>query len=309
MDDPAEIRLLSPRFAKPLGLLRACLVRAVTASGSEWKVGPATRVQTSTRSRSLLRSALLTIGLALVCPRLPAADAPPKVAVAAAANLIYALDALQREFARAAPEIKVTTTTGASGNLFAQVKNGAPFDIFLSADTEFPRAVVAAGLGDPTTLCTFATGRLVVWTTRTEVGVGDLAAAVRDPRVKRIALAQPRAAPYGRAAQAALEDAGVWSEIERKLVFGESISQTAQFVETGNADLGLVALSLVLSPQLAHKGTWHEVPAKLYSRVSLAHGAVLTTRGAANPAARRYLEFLRGPAGQAILRQFGYGPP
>ncbi len=231
------------------------------------------------------------------------------VSVAAAANLVYALDSLHAAFKHAAPDVVVTVTTGASGSLFAQIKHGAPFDVFLSADTEYPTQLVSARLGEATSLRTFATGRLVLWTTRADLDVENFAGALRAPSVKKIALAQPRSAPYGRAAQAALEKLGAWDELRSQLVFGESISQTAQFVETGSADLGLVAMSLVLSPKLKSKGRWKELPADLYSGVPLDHAAVLTNRGAKNPAAKRYLDFLRSDAAKKILRQFGYGVP
>lgn len=229
------------------------------------------------------------------------------VSVAAAANLIYVLDALNAEFKRVEPAIAVTATSGASGTLFAQIKNGAPFDVFLSADTEYPRQIVEQKLGDAASLRTFATGRLVLWSTRTGLDVSDLVAVVRAPAVRKLAIAQPRTAPYGRAAQAALEKLGVWKEAQLKIVFGENITQTAQFVETGNADAGIVALSLVLSPRLAQKGTWKEIPPDSYASVSLDHAGVLTTRGAANPAAKRYLEFLASEPAKKILREFGYG--
>jgi molybdate transport system substrate-binding protein len=235
------------------------------------------------------------------------AAAPAKVSIAAAANLVYALDALNAEFKRSAPEISVSSTTGASGSLFAQIKNGAPFDVFLSADRDYPKQAVAAGLGDATTLRTFATGRLVLWTTQGEIDVTDVDTALRSARIKKIAIAQPKSAPYGRAAQATLEKLGAWERVQPKLVFGESISQTAQFVETGNADVGFVAMSLVLSPKLTNKGRWHEVSPELYANVSLDHAGVLTTRGTKNPAAKQYLEFLASDAARKILREFGYG--
>lgn len=233
----------------------------------------------------------------------------PGVSVAAAANLVYALEALNAEFRKTAPDITVTSTPGASGSLFAQLKNGAPFDVFLSADTEYPKQVVAARLGDAATLRTFATGRLVLWTTRGDLDVANLEAAVRDPRVQKIALAQPKTAPYGRAAQAALEKIGAWPAAQPKIVFGESITQTAQFVETGNADAGFVALSIVKSPRLANKGRWAEVPPALYASVPLDHAAVLTTRGAKNAAAKRYLDFLGSEPAKKILRDYGYNVP
>lgn len=232
-----------------------------------------------------------------------------RVAVAAAANLVFALDALNAEFTRSAPDIALTATTAASGSLFAQIKNGAPFDVFLSADTDYPKQLVAEKLGDPATLRTFATGRLVLWTTRTDLDVNDPAAAVRHPTVKKLAVAQPRTAPYGRAAQAALEKLGAWADAQPKIVFGENITQTAQFVETGNADAGFVALSLVLSPKLTNKGRWKEVPAADYAAVPLHHAGVLTNQGATNPAAKRYLDFLASEPAKKILHDFGYGVP
>jgi len=231
------------------------------------------------------------------------------VSVAAAANLVFALDALNAEFRRAHPDTELVSTTGASGSLFAQIKNGAPFDVFLSADTDYPKQLAAAGLGDATTVRTFATGKLVLWTTRPDLALRDLATAVRSPLVKKLALAQPRTAPYGRAAQAALEKLGVWSDAQPKVVFGENISQTAQFVETGNADAGFVALSLVLSSPLADRGRWLEVPAALHAAVPLDHAAVLTSRGTANPAAKLYLDFLRTESAKKIFVRFGYAVP
>ena len=232
------------------------------------------------------------------------------VSIAAAANFVYALDALNSEFKRQHSTIAVTSTTSASGNLFAQIKNGAPFDVFLSADTEYPEQLVAAGLGVRSTQRVFATGRLVVWTVNADVlRLDDLAQSIRSPVVKKVALAQPRNAPYGRAAQSALERLGVWRDAQPKLVYGENIAQTAQFVETGNADAGFVSMSFVLSPRLAKRGRWREIPPELYEGTSLDHAVVLTTRGAANAAAIQYLEFLASDAAKKILREFGYGVP
>lgn len=258
----------------------------------------------------MLKSSLCLLALAILSlAHSSTSAAPGSVSIAAAANLIFALDELNAEFTRVASDVRVTTTSGASGSLFAQIKNGAPFDVFMSADTDYPRALVAAGAADPAMLRTFATGRLVVWTTRDQLDISDLAALVRSQSVKKIAIAQPKSAPYGRAARAALENIGVWSNAEPKLVYGESIAQTAQFVETGSADIGFVALSLVISPRLEKKGRWTEVPPALHRSVSLDHAAVLTNRGAANPAAKRFLEFLTSDGARRIFREFGYGVP
>lgn len=231
------------------------------------------------------------------------------MSVAAAANLVHAVEALNAAFRTAEPSISVTAAVGASGSLFAQIRHGAPFDVFLSADLDYPRQLVAAGAGDAASLRTFATGRLVVWTIRADLDLADLAGLVRDDRVRKIALAQPKVAPYGRAAQAALETLGVWREAQPKLVVGENISQTAQFVETGNADLGFVALAIVRSSRLPAQGRWREIPPAQHPGIVLDHGAVLTARGAEHPAARRYLAFLGSETARNILREFGYDVP
>jgi molybdate transport system substrate-binding protein len=247
-----------------------------------------------------------TLATLLLCA-LTVVRAAEAVSVAAAANLVYALDALNAAFKQAEPNVTVTTATGASGNLVTQIKNGAPFDVFLSADLDFPQALIKAGQADAKTLATFATGRLVLWTTKPAVDLPSVAEAVRNPAVHKLAIANTDTAPYGRAAKQALEKIGAWAEVQPRLVVGENITQTTQFVETGNADAGFVALSAVLAPQLKGKGRWLEVPADLYA--PLAQGAVLTTRGASNPAAARYLAFLQGPAARKILEDFGYTVP
>ncbi len=242
--------------------------------------------------------------LLLLCPLAAAAE---KVSVAAAANLTYALEALNAGFVQANPGVEVTVLTGASGNLVTQIENGSPNDVFLSADMDFPRRLIKAGQADEGSLVDFATGRLALWTTRPGLELTSVAAAVRSPAVQKLALANPATAPYGRAAQEALTKLHVWEEVQPKLVTGENITQTAQFVETGNADAGFVALSLVLSPRLKDRGRWIEVPPGLYA--PLDQGAVLTRHGKDNPAARRYLAFLRSPAAGLILERFGYRVP
>jgi molybdate transport system substrate-binding protein len=231
----------------------------------------------------------------------------PALSIAAAANLTYALQGLNAEFKRIAPDVAVTSATGASGSLVAQIKNGAPYDIFLGADLDFPRALIKAGQANAATLTTFAIGRLVFWTAREGIDVSDIAAAVRSPAVHKLAIANPDTAPYGRAAKQALVKLGAWEDARPKIVIGENISQTGQFVETGNADAGFVAMALVVSPKLEDKGHWTEVPATLYE--SLEQAAVVTAHGAANPAAAQYLKFLRSPGARHVFQQLGYGLP
>lgn len=247
----------------------------------------------------------LLAALTLACP-LAAAPAE-KVSVAAAANLTYALEALNAGFRQTNPGVAVTVLTGASGNLVTQIENGSPNDVFLSADMDFPRRLIKAGYADESTLVDFAVGRLVLWTTRPGLELTSIPSVVRSPAVARLAIANPATAPYGAAALQALTKLGLADEARPKLVTGENITQTAQFVETGNADAGFVALSLVRSPRLKERGRWIEVPPGLYS--PLDQGAVLTRQGKDNPAARRYLAFLRSPEAGTILNRFGYRVP
>lgn len=252
---------------------------------------------------SARRLGQLIVVLALITGKLSAAS---EVAVAAASNLMPVMKALQAAWTAADPDLKVTVTSAASGTLYAQITQGAPFDLFLSADTAYPRQLVAAGAGDAASLRVFARGRLAIFTTRADLDLADLSAALRDGTVRRIALAQPRTAPYGRAAELTLATLGLTAATAPRLVVAENITQAAQFVATGHADLGFVALSHVQSGAL--NGRWLEVPPRLHAAELLEHAAVLTTRGKENAAARRCLELLTSPRGAEIFRRAGYLP-
>jgi molybdate transport system substrate-binding protein len=236
-----------------------------------------------------------------------AASSAETVTVAAASDLVFCLEKLNAAFQRANPGIQLKTATGSSGNFFAQIKNGAPFDLFLSADVAYPRALIAAGAADEVSLTRYAIGRIVLWTTRTDHDLSAGISAASQPAIKRLAIANPAHAPYGRAAREALQHAGIWDALQPRLVLGENISQTAQFVETGNADAGIVALSLVLSPRLKAVGHYVMIPESAHA--PLEQAAVLTKRGADNPSARAYLEFLRSTEARAIFDEFGFRLP
>lgn len=229
------------------------------------------------------------------------------ITVAAAANLTYVLTPLDAAFERSHPGSKVQVTTGASGSLFAQISHGAPFDVFLSADTAFAQKVISAGYAAAVPAKTFVRGRLVLWTMSAAVPLTDVATAVRSPQVHKLAIAEPKTAPYGAAAEAALAALGLTRDAAPKLVVGESISQTLQFVSTGNAEAGFVALSLILAPNLKGKGHYLEVPQALYAPLDQA--AVVTKVGGAHATARVYFDFLSSPAAQAIFRDYGYSLP
>ncbi len=251
-------------------------------------------------------SALLLVVL-FAAPSLRAEVPRQTLAIAAAADLVYCLADLDREFVRQHPGADLKITTGSSGNFFTQLQHGAPFDVFLSADLKFPRDLAKAGLADERSLTTYAFGRIVLWTNHPGVDVEKGLSVVNDPDVKKFAIANPEHAPYGRAAKAALEHAGLWEAAAKKLVTGENIAQTAQFVQTGNAEAGVVALSLVLSPALAKVGTWKEIPADFYPK--LEQGAVVTAPGAKNPLAAAYIGFLRSPEARVIFDRYGFQLP
>ncbi|MFL5270535.1 MAG: molybdate ABC transporter substrate-binding protein [Anaeromyxobacteraceae bacterium] len=262
-----------------------------------------------TRRGHLLRHRRLLSVLALVAAPAFARAAPPRlVAVAVAANLKPAFEELATRFQASRPGVEVRATYGASGSFFAQLANGAPFDLFLSADAEFPARVVEQGLADGKAF-TYAYGKLVVWVPNgspVDLEAKGLA-ALADPSVQRIAVANPDVAPYGRAARAALERAGLWERLRDRIVMGQNVSQTAQFVQSGNAQAGFVPLSLATIPPLSVEGRAWPVPGSSHERIEQA-GVVL--RGARDVAlARELAAFLAGDAARPVLERHGYGVP
>lgn len=226
------------------------------------------------------------------------------LSVAAASDLVYCLEELNAAFRKAHPRVDLKSTTGASGNIFAQIQNGAPFDVFLSADVKYPWELIKAGLAEEKSLVVYAIGHLVVWTNTDGIDVSAGLAALDGAGIKKIAIANPDHAPYGRAARAALEKLNLWEGLKDKLVFGENIAQTAQFIETGNADAGVVALSLVMSPRLRKVGRWAPVPGDAHPRLEQA--VVVTRKGAANPMASVYVEFFRSKEARKIFDCSGF---
>src|SRR5262249_6516290 len=186
--------------------------------------------------------------------------APREVNVAAAADLKFAFDEAVTAFHAQNPGITVKVTYGASGNLFSQLTNQAPFDIFLSAHIELPPKPVEQGRAVKESEFKYALGHLVVWVpTGSPLDVNKLGIkAAAEPSVKKVTIANPRHAPYGRAAEAALKHAGIYDQVKDRLVLGENVAQAAQFVETGAADVGLIALSLALAPAMKDRGKYWE---------------------------------------------------
>jgi molybdate transport system substrate-binding protein len=241
---------------------------------------------------------LLLALIGVACAPHPSAQ---KLTVAAAADLNFALPEIVRQFRPVAPAVDVQIAYGSSGNFYAQIGNGAPFDVFLSADVAYPRQLAANGLG-ANSVFAYAVGRLVVWVPA--ASALDPATALRDPSVKHIAIANPQHAPYGRAAQAALRTLGLYQTVEPKLVLGENIAQTLQFVESGAADAGIVAMSLAVAPAARARGRYWEIPLDAYPRMEQG-GIVLKD----SPAARDFRAFLLSAAGRRILKQYGFFVP
>ena len=229
------------------------------------------------------------------------------LSIAAAADLVFCLDALDAEFKKAHPDADLKVSSGSSGNFFAQIQNGAPFDGFLSADMKSPRDLVSAGLAESATLTPYALGRIVLWTTRLDVDLHNGLNSLTSEHIRKIAIANPDHAPYGRAAKEALEHEKLWPAVQSKLVMGENIGQTAQFVQTGNADAGIVALSLVLGPTTKGAGKYVEIPESFHP--PLEQGLVITKHGAGNPLAVEYLEFLRSKEARTVFDTYGFRLP
>jgi len=226
-----------------------------------------------------------------------------QITVAAAADLNFALKDLAQKY-QAKTGNTVTLTFGSSGNLFTAIENGAPYDLFFSADIEYPKKLSAEGLVLTDTLYEYAVGKLVLWApTNSPLDVQQGFGILTDARVRKIAIANPKHAPYGRAAEEALRSAGVYDRVRDKLVLGENISQTAQFVESGNADVGLLALSLALSPAMA--GKYSLVPEKLYA--PLRQAAVVLKSSSRLQAAREFLKFIQSAEGRDVLNRYGFG--
>src|ERR1700737_1980893 len=223
------------------------------------------------------------------------------VKVAAAADLKFAMAELAAQFEKQS-ETKLDVTYGSSGNFLTQIQNGAPFDLFFSADSEYPKKLEAVGLAEPGTLREYAVGHIVIWAP-SDSGINaarDGWKCLLDQRVKRIAIANPEHAPYGRAAVAAMKKAGIYEQVKDQLVYGENISQTAQFVQSGNAQAGIVALSLAMSPAMKNGNKW-EIPADSYPPIKQA--AVVLKASKDKDAARRFLDFVNGSEGREILQR------
>jgi molybdate transport system substrate-binding protein len=229
-----------------------------------------------------------------------------EITIAAAADLSFAFREIATEYENTTGN-HVRLTLGSSGNFFAQIQNGALFDLYFSADIAYPRKLEEADLTVPGSLYKYAVGRIVLWTgheSRIDVTKGF--EALREPTVKKIAIANPKHAPYGRAAVAAMEYFKVYDQVKDKLILGENISQAAQFIESGACEIGIIALSLALAPTMKTRGTYWEIPEVAYP--PLEQGAVILKSSKQQESAKQFLAFIKGEQ-TGVMKRYGFTLP
>ena len=241
----------------------------------------------------------------------PASQAAQKscgtLTVAAASDLTDAMTEIAANFEKATG-CAVRVSTGSSGNFLSQIENGAPFDVFFSADIAYPKKLEAESLAVPGSTYLYAVGKIVLWVRNdSSLDVSKGLEALRDRAAGKIAIANPEHAPYGRAAEEALRRAGIYDAIKDRLVLGENISQAAQFVESGNAGAGILALSLAVSPEMKEKGRFTRIPENLYAPIEQ---GVVVLRASHNPrGAQAFLDYIKSPATAALLERYGFVLP
>ena len=254
-------------------------------------------------SGRLLRRALFLILLFFFFSSLTHAQT---LRIAAAADLQFVLPDLASQYEKQTGA-KVAITYGSSGNFSAQIQNGAPFDLFLSADLDYPKKLTEAGFAESDSLQIYAAGRLALWLPPdSPLDPASGLKTLLDPRIQKIAIANPEHAPYGRAAVAALQNSGLYDQLKPKLVFGENISQAAQFVQSGSAEAGLIALSLALSPAMKNGKRW-DIPPDRYP--SMEQAVVILKSSPNKQAAVSFLAFLKSPQSRATFDRYGYAAP
>lgn len=228
-----------------------------------------------------------------------------KITIAAAADLKYAMDEIVAGFNKGHSGMEVQVVYGSSGKFFTQIQQGAPYDIYFSADIGYPRELAKKGF-TASAVIPYSLGRIVLWSnskSAAKLTLTDLA----DPGISRIAIANPKHAPYGMRAEEALRSAGLWDKLQTKLVYGENIAHTAQFIQTGNAQIGIIALSLSLNPELAKKGGYYLIPETLHQ--PLEQGYVITKRGADKSLAKIFADYMGSKQARRVMTKYGFVLP
>ncbi len=252
------------------------------------------------QTRKVIATIVLLLGFSLtVCAQ--------EVTVAAAADLQFAMEDITGRFQKETGKT-VKVIYGSSGNFFQQIQNGAPFDMFFSANLDYPKKLDAAGLTEPGTFYPYAVGKIVLWVRNdSKLDISSGLASLLNPAINKIAIANPLHAPYGEAAVAAMKTENVYDKVSDKFVMGENISQTATFVISGSADVGIVALSLALSPNMKDKGRYVEIPASDYPAIEQA--CVILKSSSQKDSAKAFLNFVKTPAIGELFRAYGFALP
>lgn len=244
--------------------------------------------------------------LLLICSLLLSLSAhAEKITIAAAADLKFAMDEIVTSFKKSSPSDDVQVIYGSSGNFHTQIQQGAPYDIFFSADIAFPRELAKNGFA-ASEVTPYAVGRIVLWSASMDATKMTLA-SLTDSKIAKIAIANPKHAPYGKRAEEALKASGLWDKIESKLVYGENIAQTAQYVQTQSAQVGIIALALAVNPELSSKGGFALIPDNLHE--PLEQGFVITKRAASNSLAKRFTTYMNSKSARAVMTKYGFVLP
>lgn len=246
-------------------------------------------------------------GLLMLALMAPTPASAEQITVAAASDLTFAFQEIASRFQKDTGN-SVKLSFGSSGNFFSQIENGAPYDLFFSADIGYPQKLEAAGLVEPGSLYRYAAGKIVLWVPNgSSIDLSQGLKALLEPGVHKIAIANPEHAPYGRAAVAALQHEQIYNKVRDKLVMGENISQTAQFVLSGDADAGILALSLTLAPAMSGKGRSLQIPPSSYPPIDQA--CVILKSSQKKDVARQFLDYLRQPKTVALMHRYGFVAP
>jgi len=228
-----------------------------------------------------------------------------KINIAAAADLKFAMDEIVAKFREANAKDDVDVIYGSSGKFYTQIQQGAPYDLYFSADIAFPRELAKSGFSFSEVM-PYAFGRIVLWSATMEANKMSLD-SLTSSKISHIAIANPKHAPYGKRAQEALRASRLWERVEPKLVYGENIAHTAQFVQTGNAQVGIIALSLALNPALANKGGYWLIPDTLHAPLEQAF--IITKRAQGNDLAKKFADYMRSSATRTIMTKYGFVLP
>lgn len=231
--------------------------------------------------------------------------AAQKFTIAAAADLKFAMDEIIVHYKQDHPADAPQVIYGSSGKFHTQIQQNAPYDLYFSADIAYPRQLELAGFA-ASPAKPYAFGRIVLWSASIDASKLTLA-SLAAPAIRRVAIANPRHAPYGKRAEEALRATGMWDTVEPKLVYGENIAYTAQFVQTGNAQVGIIALALALNPVLSRQGGYWLIPDTLHE--PLEQGFIVTARARDNAAAHRFADYMGSATARAVMVKYGFVLP